>query len=101
VIVNQLTPQTEKSVLSFSSPLRFRISDRTDRLTANGADERPSERRVMSNQSIASVARKLAAALLAATWKDNANDEPQKEISALERELIEEFQAEIVEVLRM
>ena len=55
----------------------------------------------MSNQSIASVARKLAAALLAATWKDNANDEPQKEISALERELIEEFQAEIVEVLRM
>lgn len=55
----------------------------------------------MSDHNLASIARDLAAALLAAAQKHNAHDEPQKQISALEKELIEAYRAEAVETLRM
>jgi hypothetical protein len=55
----------------------------------------------MSDRTIASIARDLAAALLAAAEKHNAHDEPQKQISALEKELVEAYRAEIVETLRV
>jgi hypothetical protein len=55
----------------------------------------------MSDHAIARIARNLAAALLAAAEKHNAHDEPQKQISALEKQLVEEYRAEIVETLRV
>jgi RNA processing factor Prp31 len=55
----------------------------------------------MSDQSIASIARSLAAAILVAARRDNAHDEQQKKISKLEKELVEAYRAEMVETLRV
>ena len=55
----------------------------------------------MSDKSIASIARVLAAALLAAAEKHNAHEEPQQNISALEKELIETYREEIIETVRV
>jgi hypothetical protein len=70
--------------------------------SANGvANARPSETFAMSDRTIASIARDLALALLKAAQRDNAHDEPQREISKLEKELIEAYRAEAVETLRV
>jgi hypothetical protein len=55
----------------------------------------------MSDQSIASIARSLAAAILAAKRQDNAHDEPQQKISKLEKALVEAYRAEIIETVRV
>jgi hypothetical protein len=55
----------------------------------------------MPDQSIVSIARELAEALLAASQQSAAHEEPQKKISALERELIEAYRAEITEALEV
>jgi hypothetical protein len=52
-------------------------------------------------QPIASIARSLAAALMAAAEQHNAHDEPQEKISKLEKELIEAYRAELIETLRV
>jgi hypothetical protein len=52
-------------------------------------------------QTLVTVARCLAAALEAAAAKSNAHDEPQQKISALEKELIEAYQAELIETIRV
>jgi hypothetical protein len=71
--------------------------------------ERPSERFVMSDQSIATIARDLAAALLAAgvgTSKPVPSEAGRRrsaetEITALQAELCAEYRAEIVETVRI
>jgi hypothetical protein len=60
----------------------------------------------MSDRSIASIARSLAAALLAekpiaAKTKRNTHVEEDARVAALEEELCEEYRAEIVETLRV
>jgi hypothetical protein len=52
-------------------------------------------------QTFLTVARCLAAALEAAAAKNNAHDQPQQEISVLEKKLIEAFRDELVEELKV
>jgi hypothetical protein len=55
----------------------------------------------MSDKTIANIARDLAAAIIAAAEKHNAHDEPQREISALEKKLIDAYRDEAVETIRV
>jgi hypothetical protein len=64
--------------------------------------KRHSEQCAMQNEpplSIETIARKLAAALMAAAAQSHAHDEPQREISSLEKQLIEAFRNELQEAM--
>jgi hypothetical protein len=101
--VKRFTRQTKKSVLKIPHPAVSGSRKNSERLPANGADERPSETFAMSEQTqtFVTIARCLAAALEAAAAKNNAHDEPQQQISALEKQLIEAYRAELQEELRV
>jgi hypothetical protein len=56
----------------------------------------------MSDHSIAAIARALASALLAAAFtKETEREQEKQRVDALERELCDEYRAEVIETLKV